>query len=312
MRLPPATYREAFERHEDFLWGLCYRMTGSSADADDLVQDTFARVLEHPPREGDASTWRPWLVRIAVNLARDHLRRRKRRGYVGPWLPTPVEMDLEGERDDEAPGTEARYATMESVSFAFLIALEALTPQQRAVLLLRDVFDYSIRETADALALSEANVKTTHHRARAAMRGYDEARCVPSRALQAKTRAALEQFVAGLMADDMPSIEAALSDRVLSLNDGGGEFSAARSPIVGRHKVALFYRNVSPAKAPDGRFEMRMVNGLPAIVADVPSLEPPVARRSVVLFEADAAGGLVRIYSVVASAKLARFRFFEG
>lgn len=307
MDLSPAIYREAFERHEDFLWGLSYRMTGSAADADDVVQETFARVLAHPPPDHDApATWRPWLVRIAVNLARDLLRKRKRRAYVGPWLPEPVEME-----DAEPLGTEARYATMESVSFAFLIALEALSAQQRAVLLLRDVFDYSVRETADALSLSEANVKTTHHRARAAMRGYDEERCVPTASLREATRAALERFVGGLVSNDASAVEAALAADAISLTDGGGELRAARVPIVGRQKVALFYRKVAPAGAAGARFEVRMVNGLPAIVADVPSAKPPVAPRSVVLFEANAAGDLVRVYSVLASAKLAKFRFFE-
>ena len=107
-----------------------------------------------------------------MNLARDALRRRKRRLYVGPWLPSPVETgDLEDPGAEPALGTDARYDLRESASYAFLVALEALTAQQRAVLLLRDVLDYSVRETAQAPALSGGpNVKTTHHRARHAMK----------------------------------------------------------------------------------------------------------------------------------------------
>src|SRR5207344_2759291 len=89
---PAEVVATAFRRHERFLWGLCYRMTGSAADADDLVQDTFARALERPPRDLEHSV-RPWLTRVAVNLARDSLRRRKRSEYVGPWLPEPIETD---------------------------------------------------------------------------------------------------------------------------------------------------------------------------------------------------------------------------
>ena len=73
-----------FTEHRAFLWGLCYRLTGSAADADDLVQETFVRAMEQPPARLE-DPWRPWLVRVALNLGRDLLRRRKRRPYVGPW-----------------------------------------------------------------------------------------------------------------------------------------------------------------------------------------------------------------------------------
>src|SRR5262245_34556558 len=169
-------------------------MTGSAADADDLVQETFARALVHPP----AGEVRPWLSTIAVNLARDHLRRRRRIAYDGPWLPQPIEAT-----PDESPSAAARYGTMESVTFAFLLALEALTPQQRAVLILRDVFDYSVAETAAALGLSEPAVKTTHHRARRALEPYDATRCPPTPALAAQARASLHRFLQALAGTDV-------------------------------------------------------------------------------------------------------------
>src|SRR5512140_2122682 len=81
----PELYTDAFMQHERFLWALLYRLTGCAADADDLVQETFVRAIERPPRRTDES-WRPWLVCVALNLGRDLLRRRKRRAYVGPWL----------------------------------------------------------------------------------------------------------------------------------------------------------------------------------------------------------------------------------
>src|SRR5581483_3080494 len=83
--LPADLYRE----HARFVWGLCYRLTGCAADADDLVQETFARALTHPPPRTD-EPWRPWLIRVAVNLGKDLLRRRRRIEYEGPWLPSPV------------------------------------------------------------------------------------------------------------------------------------------------------------------------------------------------------------------------------
>src|SRR5262249_22279358 len=138
-----------FQAHRSFLWSLCYRLTGCAADADDLVQETFVRALEKPPARTD-EPWRPWLVRVALNLGRDLLgRRRRRRGT--PWLPSPIGTDDEPPSFEPAAGSQgcpaARYDLLESVSFAFLLALEALTPGQRAVLLLRDVFDYGVAET---------------------------------------------------------------------------------------------------------------------------------------------------------------------
>src|SRR5262249_2204314 len=160
---------------------LCYRMTGSAADADDLVQETFARVITTPPSE--PAGIRPWLARVAMNLAKDRLRARKRAVYMGPWLPSPLDTGRDF-ADDAWPNAESRYGLLESVSYAFLLACEALTPRQRAVLLLRDVLEYSVEETAEALELSEANVKTTHHRARAAMKAYDAERAPPTKAKQ--------------------------------------------------------------------------------------------------------------------------------
>src|ERR1700754_3098266 len=121
-------YAERLETDRRLLWGLCYRMTGNAADADDLVQETFVRAIEHPPARTD-EPMRPWLVRIALNLSRDWLRRRRRRDYTGPWLPSPVVTDEESLPSFEpaAPSQSspaARYEVLESLSFAFLLALE--------------------------------------------------------------------------------------------------------------------------------------------------------------------------------------------
>src|SRR6185436_13556133 len=173
-----SAHAQALEIDRRLLWGLCYRMTGNAADADDLVQETFVRAIEKPPPRTDEPL-RPWLVRVAMNLSRDLLRRRKREGYTGPWLPSPVPTDDEESPASYEPATGgedspvARYDLKESISFAFLLALEALTPSQRAVLLLRDVFDYSTSETAEALGITEANTKVVLLRARRNMKEYD-------------------------------------------------------------------------------------------------------------------------------------------
>src|SRR5262249_12173947 len=159
-----------------------------------------------------------------------------------------------------------RYDLLESVSFAFLLALEALTPTQRAVLLLRDVFDYSVNETAAALKMSEPNVKTTHHRARRAMNAYDQSRLITTRELQAQTRQVMESFLAFLANHDVAGVEGLLARDVRQLSDGGGEFIAARAPITGRAKVALFNLRVArQAATTEVKLSWRMLNGMPAL-----------------------------------------------
>src|SRR4029079_8393779 len=104
------------------LWGLCYRLTGVAADADELVQETFVRAMERPPAAPDEE-WHRWLVRGATNLSLDRLRARRRRSYVGPWLPAPIELsELEGAEE----GVDAGYERMERGSAAVLLTLPAL------------------------------------------------------------------------------------------------------------------------------------------------------------------------------------------
>jgi RNA polymerase sigma-70 factor (ECF subfamily) len=294
----------ALATHREQLWRLCYRMTGSAAEADDLVQETFRRALETPPADTERELG-PWLTRVALNLSRDALRARKRRGYTGTWLPAPIETEQGFEL--APPSGEARYSELESVTFAFLVALEALSATQRAVLLLRDVLDYSVTETAQALELSEPNVKTTLHRARKAMEQYD-ARAAPltQERLQ-RTGAALRALCMHLFMGNVPALEALLAADVRARNDGGGEFFAAQRPVTGLARVIKFHLKTTRRGA--GRLAFRSINGLPALVADLPSDNPRIARRVVVLVELDAQGKLVSIDTVVASQKLAAINF---
>jgi RNA polymerase sigma-70 factor (ECF subfamily) len=307
MDLPHAWSAElghAFEAQRGFLWGLAYRLTGSSADADDVVQDTFARALAHPPARRDLPL-RPWLTRVALNLGRDVLRRRRRRPYDGPWLPSPVPTDDAGtlavEVADSAPPPDARYERAESVSLAFLLALEALRPTPRAVLLLRDVFDYSVRETAEALELSEANVKVTHLRARRTLREYDRLR----RPLDAARSAqALGRFLACLAARDAAGLEALLAAGVRVRSDGGGEFVAARRPVLGRERVVRFLLGLAQKAQGATRVETRTFNGLPAVVLHHAAPRPGWAPRAAMQCLTDDAGRIVEIFSVLSTGKL--------
>ena len=303
---------EALETDRRLLWGLCYRMTGNAADADDLVQETFVRAIEKPPRS-TADPMRPWLVRVAMNLSRDLLRRRKRHGYVGPWLPSPVPTDDESPASYEPPAESndspvARYDLKESISFAFLLALEVLTPSQRAVLLLRDVFDYSTSETADALDMTESNVKVVLLRARRRMRDYDKSAARPSPALQAATRRALEQFLLYLGNRDAAGLERLLAEDVVSLSDGGGEVAAARQPIRGADKVLRLILGLAAKSVAEPRFGIHELNGLPAVLVEDWRSPTTAASRYTIHIVVDEQGRISGLNAVVAPSKLSALK----
>jgi RNA polymerase sigma-70 factor (ECF subfamily) len=296
---------QVFRENERFIFGIAYRLLGTVADAEDVVQETFARALGHPPERTD-EPWRPWLVRVALNLGRDALRRRRRRTYVGPWLPSPVE---EAAAPDEGP--DVRYGRIESASAAFLLALEVLTPKARAVLILRDAFGYSVRETAAALEVTEPDVKTTHHRARRALASYDGARRPPSPDRQAETRAALERFLTAVALEDPAAVVLCLASSVRATSDGGGEFHAALLPVVGREKVARFFLGLQrKTRGLEARFEVQLLNGLPAVVVAYETApEKRYATRFVLRGEVDSRGKLAVLEILIAERKLAGVRF---
>jgi RNA polymerase sigma-70 factor (ECF subfamily) len=306
MSYPPLLMNETaglFEEHRRFLWGISYRLTGNAADGDDILQETFVRAMVKPPADLGRD-WRPWLARVAINLGRDLLRQRRRLGYTGPWLPSPTEQEPPAhEPSDAGRGPEARYELLESASVAFLLTLEALTPMQRAVLLLRDVFDYSVREAAEACAISETNVRTTHRRARSAIERYESARCRPTPESIERGLVTLEQFMTSVAAGDVAAVESLLSEDVRSLSDGGGEFSAALKPVVGRRQVAALFIGIARRSAPVVATEYRVLNGLPTLVVErLPKLG--FASKFTVQVETDQEGRLSHFYIVLASRKL--------
>ena len=295
------------------LWALSYRLTGVAADADEIVQETFARALEEIRRSGREPN-RLWRVRVATNLAMDVLRARKRRAYAGTWLPSPAEID---ERDAAAESraevrgsVESRYEHVESLSYAFLVALEALGPRARAVLILRDVLDYSAAEVAAILGTSEGNVRILHHRARARMESYDRAVTRrPLRAVAAETRRVLEAFLDCLVRQDAAGVEKLLAEAVRTSTDGGGNYTALRRPLVGRRAVAAFHLKVARWRAPVSRTEIRDVNGLAAAVIETRTSRARQAPRLVLRCDIDSTGKIREIHSILAPRKLTALRF---
>jgi|SRR5580704_572594 RNA polymerase sigma factor (sigma-70 family) len=304
-----AVSAESFEADRKMLWGLCYRMTGCAADADDLVQETFVRALEDPPEDLERPL-SPWLVRVAMNLSRDCLRRRRRRGYVGPWLPSPVPTEeaqvlpsYEPRQSSDA-NPMARYEMLESISFAFLLALEALSPSQRAVLLLREVFDYSTAEAAAALAITESSLKVLLHRGRRKMQEYDKSPAGLTALKSENTRKALEQFLLYFQEHNIEGLERLLKEDAVLVSDGGGEVLAARNVISGRQNVLKLIFGLAKKVSGKVRVSFKLFNGLPALLIEGPQSDPNFATRYTLHCEVNDSACIEKLNMVVAPSKL--------
>ena len=193
------------------MMSVAYRMLGSVADAEDAVQDAFMRFHT----AGGVSSPEGFLIRTTTRLCIDRLRERKRKEYVGPWVPEPV----------ETRSAAKATALAESLTQAFLLLLERLTPDERAAFLLRTVFDYEYAEIGELLDRSESAVRQLMSRARGRL-GLDGDRRFPAAAARADAMA--EQFVAACRAGDIEAVEAMLAEDAELHPDGGGKASAAR------------------------------------------------------------------------------------
>jgi RNA polymerase sigma-70 factor (ECF subfamily) len=311
-----STIEAAFRSGERRIWGLCYRMTGVAADADELVQETFVKALESGRTLPEPDLER-WLVRVATNLSLDSLRRRRRRRYVGPWLPSPVETREVGAGNqdvslvpDTAEQVDERLERIEQVSYAFLVALEALSPRARAALLLTDVLDYPAGEVARILNTSEGNVRVLHHRARRALEGVD-ATLVASPDVRERQQSALQKLLHCMVQQDAAGMEALLAEDVRSITDGGGRYTALREPLAGREAVVRFHLETARRRAPISHTEFRWINGVAALVIETRPLRPQMAPRLVMRCEVDAEGRIRELHTILNPRKLTAVRFAE-
>jgi RNA polymerase sigma-70 factor (ECF subfamily) len=218
----PAT---AFEALRGRLFGLAYRMVGSRADAEDVVQETYVRW--HAVEKGGIESPEAWLVTTASRLAIDRLRRLKieREAYVGPWLPEPIVTTAAPDRDLDLAA---------DLSIAFLTLLERLAPDERAAFLLHDVFDVGYAEIAAVLERSEAACRQVVHRARTRVRGQRKRFDVKESA----KAALLQKFTAAMEARDEQALLALFAPDATWTADGGGKTGAAPRPIVGADRIA--------------------------------------------------------------------------
>lgn len=248
--LDPAT--AAFVAHRNLLFTVAYEMLGSAADAEDVLQETWLRwsgVDLDVVRDQ-----RAYLVRITTRKALDRLRAlaRRRESYVGPWLPEPLLT---------SPDVADDVELSEHVSMAMLLVLETLTPIERAVFVLHEVFEFGHEEIAETVERTPSAVRQLAYRARA----HVAARRPRGQASRAQSRAALEAFQGAVETGDLQPLLDVLAPDVVLLTDGGGVAQAALAPIVGADAVAdvlaagrrnLVVRSQQPAQ----------VNGHPALV----------------------------------------------
>jgi RNA polymerase sigma-70 factor (TIGR02957 family) len=247
----PAT--DTFLAHRNLLFTVAYEMLGSAADAEDVLQETWLRWAGV-----DLDTvrdQRAYLVRITTRQALSRLRTlgRRKESYVGPWLPEPLLT---------APDVAEDIELADSVSMAMMLVLETLAPTERAVFVLRDVFDVAYDEIAESVGKSPAAVRQIAHRARE----HVAARRPRGVVSAAETRDALEAFQRAAETGELQSLLDILAPDVVLLGDGGGIVQAVRAPIVGADRVARVLATGRVRIAAAATLQPAHVNGHPALI----------------------------------------------
>jgi len=246
----PVSERE-FEAHRRLLFSIAYRMLGSVAEAEDMVQEAFLRWQGAP--QAEVASPKAYLSTVVTRLCIDQLRsgRAQRELYVGPWLPEPVRTDDGVDRVDA-----------ESISMAFLVLLESLSPPERAAYLLHEVFDYSHAEVAGILGKAEATCRQLYHRARQQV----TARRPRFAATREQHGRLLGRFIAACSAGDLAGLTRLLAADVTAWSDSGGKARAARRPVRGADAVARLFVGLAK-KGGAGLFpEITDLNGWPALI----------------------------------------------
>jgi RNA polymerase sigma-70 factor (ECF subfamily) len=250
-----------FQRYRPLLFSIAYRMLGSASDADDVIQDAWLRFER--AAETDVRSSKAYLTTIVTRLCLDHLKsaRVSREQYIGPWLPEPV---LTG----RPPGPEQSIALSESLTLAFLVLLETLSPEERAVFLLREVFEYSYAEIAATVGATESSCRQLFHRAKERLAS---GRPRPGRSGEEKRKLA-ERFVRALREGDRGQLTSVLAEDVGFWGDGGGKVPAAGRPVVGRDAVVSLLLGIRRVAEATGisidriSLEVRDVNYEPAMI----------------------------------------------
>jgi RNA polymerase sigma-70 factor (TIGR02957 family) len=246
----------AFDRHRPRLNGIAYRMLGSVAEAEDVVQDAWLRW--HETAHGALGSAEAWLVTVTTRIAIDRLRavKAQRTQYIGTWLPEPIVSD--------GPATpEQLLERADDLSMAFLTVLERLTPEARAAFLLREVFDAEYDEIAQTLGKSEAACRQLVSRAKAQVRKDDR----PRQAVPRETHMRLLRgFAEAAEKGNLQGLKAMLTEDVAIIGDGGGKVPSFGQPVIGGQRVAQIYFAVARRFPGAVRVEVVDVNGVPGLL----------------------------------------------
>lgn len=253
MRETPTDQAEVFDQYRKLLFSIAYRMLGSVSDAEDMVQETLLRwqnVLGAEVRSPKA-----YLSAVVTRLCIDRLRalKTRREEYVGPWLPEPLLTEPDGADS---------VVLDESLSMAFLVLLESLTPTQRAVFLMREVFDYGYPEISRIVGKSEDNCRQMAHRAREAV----AARRPRFESSRKQEERLAQRFLEACSDGDMQGLLAVLSEDIVLHSDGGGRVRAALNPIYGAENVARFLFGVLGKTPPGFTTGMAWINSHPGVI----------------------------------------------
>jgi RNA polymerase sigma-70 factor, ECF subfamily len=252
---------EEFEQYRPKLLSLAYRMLGSADDAEDIVQDAYLRYRRAKSQAQVIQTPQAFLTTIVTRLCLTELTsaRAERETHIGPWLPEPVLTEGSGEFAEPSQ----RASDRESISLAFLVLLEQLTPAERAVFLLREVFEYPYSEIAEILEKSEAACRQLFSRAHAFLiANKPRYQSTPS-----EHRNLLDRFIKAVEEGELSELEQLLARDVTFWADGGGKAKgAALHPVHGRSAVAKFLLALRQFAPESYRYGVQAVNGLPSLV----------------------------------------------
>jgi RNA polymerase sigma-70 factor (TIGR02957 family) len=246
-----------FEALRPHLMGVAYRMLGSVSDAEDVVQEAWLRWSRTDPAA--VKSPEAFLTTVVARLAVDHLRhlRSLRQAYIGPWLPEPVRSEADPSEDPEHAVELA-----DSLSMAFLVVLETLSPLERAAFVLREVFERPYAEVAATIGRTESAARQLVHRARARV-AEGHARYQADRATHAQV---VQQFLEACQGADVSALMEVLAPDVLVVGDGGGLAQSPRRPVFGRDKVARLMAGIA-TRAHDASLTLEVFNGSVGIVA---------------------------------------------
>jgi len=247
---------EAFEHYRMLLFSIAYRMTGSASDAEDLVQETYLRY--QASESSEIVSLKAYLTTILTRLALNYLKsaRVTREEYMGTWLPEPILTS------EDSGFPLAGLEQQEALSLAFLRLLEALSPPERAVFLLHEVFDYPFSEIGVMLSKSPATCRQIFHRARQALQDK-RARFDPEPQRQ---RQLLLSFLSASQAGNMAALTSLLATDAVSWSDGGGKAQTNLKPIHGKLAVARFWLSVTRKNQRPLTETLAEINGSPAIL----------------------------------------------